>query len=575
MKNFPLIISIFVITFLSLTACNPWQKAVRKHKSLSERQQLDLSTIFIEATRLRILGDMQGAITVYQRIIEVDPLHDASLFELAKLYLVMGETDQASNLIKTAIKVDPENIWYGLAYATILQQAGKFNDAAEQYRQLQQQHPQRPELYLLEAESHENNKQFAKAIDALNRMETVAGISEDAGIQKYYLYMNMGRMDKAMEEIQKLAIAFPENTRYNLSLAEYQMRSGKANQALISIQAVLAVEPSNALARAYLADYYHFAGNNTMATAEISRIISDPMVPVDEKISILLSIHSSGSIYGDSSAVFPMLDSLINIHPDEAKCWAMYADFLHQRDRTNEAAAMWKKSIGLDSSHFLIWDQLMNVLYDAKNYDTLLLYSQYANNLFPEQASAWFFLGAANYYSGLFSQAADALDMALEMNLARSEMKVQARSLLADAWLKTGQSDKSDQMYEQIIASDSSNFVARNQYAYSLALRNINLDRADQITRTFESDFTDKIDFLHTRALILFRKADYNGSVTLYRKALQLGGEIDGALHEHYGDALWMSGDHNEALNQWRIALEAGNTGPNLDQKIKLKKYVE
>lgn len=558
-----------------LSACNPYQKAMRKHNQLSDRQQLELRSIFIEGTRYRILGDAESAMAVYQRILDEDPLHDGALFELAKLKLVTGETDQAAELMKTAIKVDPNNIWYALGYATVLEKTGRYSDAAVQYKNLQATHPASYELYGYEAECYVQDNQFQKAIDTYNRLEGVVGFTEEACIQRYYIYMNWGKSDKAMSEIQKLADQFPENTEYSMALAGYYMRAGKAGLAYQSINNVLAVEPDNALARAYLADYYHFSGNDMLAVREISSIISNPNTGIDEKISIFLNILQSGSIYGDSTSVFPLLDTLVKLHPTEAKSWAMYADFLNAADRTDEAVIKWKRSLELDSSRFQIWELVLNGLYDGKQADSLLLYAGRAADLFPEQATVWFFLGAAQVDAGKYIEAETSLEMASDLSLSKKEMKTQMQYLLAETYLKNGKVAKSDEMFELLISNNPDNAVAKNRYAYSLAVRNKNISRAAELIGQVIAANSDKIDFQHTRALVLFREAKFKDAVDTYEQAMHLGGEKDGALLEHYADALFFLGRVDEAVRFWQNAREMGGAGLLIDKKITDKKYYE
>ncbi len=400
---------LYMLLAFVLVSCNSYRKALRKHQQLSDRQKLEISSIFVEATRYRILGDGNQAGALYQRVIDEDPLHDAALFELGKLKLVSGEYETAAGLMKLAMKVDPDNEWYVLGYATVLEQSGQYQDAAEQYLYLQKRFPDRAELYGSEAQCYMKQNQFQKAIDVYDRLEQQSGINEETSVQKYYIYMNWGKTDKAMSEIQKLARLFPDNTQYQMALAEYYMQTGKAALAYQAITAVLAADPGNALARAYLADYYHMSGNNTLAVREIGLIISGPNTSVDEKISIFMNILQAGSIYGDTTSVYPMLDTLIALHADDAKSWAMYADFLNQDDRIQEAVGMWKRSIGLDSSRFVIWDLVLGSLYDDRQYDSLALYASRAVELFPEQGSVWFFAGAAAYEAKQYVQAEEYL----------------------------------------------------------------------------------------------------------------------------------------------------------------------
>lgn len=568
---------IFVVAMLGiiLPACNSYNKALRKHNQLTDRQKLDLSTILIEATRYRILGDAATAMALYSSIIELDPLHDAALFELAKLKLVTGETDKAAELMKLALKKEPDNIWYALGYATVLSQSGKFTEAAAEYKAIRVKNPDNYDLYGYEAQCYEDAKDFQKAIDVYNELENKVGVNEESGIRKYLIYMNWGKPDKAMEEIQKLATTFPENSEYSLAMAEYYMRAGKMGLAYQSINSVLATDPDNVGARTYLADYNHFSGNDEQAKREIASLIANPNVSVDDKIGVLMNIYKSGSIYGDTSAVFPMLDTLTALHPSDAKVWAMYADFLNNADRIEEAIEKWKIALGIDASHFTIWEVTLGAMAELQQTDTLLLYSKRAVDLFPEQGLAWMYYGSSLAETGHFAESVEPLETALDLKIGNKQARNKTIFALAEAYLKTKQFDQSDAMFERLIQSDSGNLVAINSYAYSLALRNQNIDKAAKLAGMLETGSADNYQFLHTQGMVQFRQGKYSEALTHFEEAMRLGGENNGALLEHYADALFFLNRIDEAFRYWQEAREMGGTSDSIDKKIKDKKYYE
>ncbi|HPE99292.1 MAG TPA: tetratricopeptide repeat protein [Bacteroidales bacterium] len=570
------VLAIYLLTLLLFsTACNSFHKAQRKHNKLSDRELLMISSAFIEATRYKILGDAANAMGLYQTIIEQDPLHDASLYELARLKMLNGETDIAVDLLKTAIRVDPDNIWYKLAYAGAFEKSGKYSEAAIQYKNLRNKYPEKYELYEYEAQCYVQNNEFQKAIDVYNEIELQTGITEQIGIQKYYIYQNWSKTDKAMNEVQKLADHFPENPQYSMALVEYYMRTGRAGLALNSINDVLTVDPENALAHAYLADYYHMSGNDSLAVKEIFYIIGSVSTGIDEKISLLMNVYRAGNVYGDTTVVYPMLDTLVSVHADEAKAWAMYADFLNADDRMDEAMDMWKKSLEFDKSVFTIWNLMMNVFYDNQQYDSLLTYASEAAELFPEQSSVWFFLGLAQYHAAMFEKAVVSLEFASDLRLSNKEMKNESLFLLADTYAKTGRNDDSDAMFEKLIGEDPDNVVAKNAYAYSLALRKKNVDKAQQLIAEALTGNEDKAEFQHTYGLVLFRLGKYLEAAEAYRKAIELGGDDDGALLEQYADVLFFQNKTEDALRFWLMARELGGAGKMIDQKITDKKYYE
>jgi tetratricopeptide (TPR) repeat protein len=67
--------------------------------------------------------------------------------------------------------------------------------------------------------------------------------------------------------------------------------------------------------------------------------------------------------------------------------------------------------------------------------------------------------------------------------------------------------------------------------------------------------------------LALLGKKDYAAAVARYEQFVAKGGDQHPGLLEHYGDALSLSGQHSNALTQWKKALNLRKS-PQLEQKI-------
>jgi predicted negative regulator of RcsB-dependent stress response len=57
--------------------------------------------------------------------------------------------------------------------------------------------------------------------------------------------------------------------------------------------------------------------------------------------------------------------------------------------------------------------------------------------------------------------------------------------------------------------------------------------------------------------------------------ALEKGGSENPVLVEHYGDILYMMGDKQRAVENWRKAKKLGDGSEMLDRKIKESRYIE
>jgi tetratricopeptide (TPR) repeat protein len=82
--------------------------------------------------------------------------------------------------------------------------------------------------------------------------------------------------------------------------------------------------------------------------------------------------------------------------------------------------------------------------------------------------------------------------------------------------------------------------------------------------------------YLDTYGWILYQMGKYEEAIVYLKKAVELSKDSnDSVLWEHLGDAYYKSGNVDEALKNWKIAMEKGDTNEKLFQKIQDKKINE
>ena len=81
--------------------------------------------------------------------------------------------------------------------------------------------------------------------------------------------------------------------------------------------------------------------------------------------------------------------------------------------------------------------------------------------------------------------------------------------------------------------------------------------------------------YLDTYAWIFFVQGNYTLAKIYIENALANDTTKSTELIDHYGDILFMSGDKEKALEQWKKAKEMGKVSDVLDRKIAEETYIE
>ena len=85
----------------------------------------------------------------------------------------------------------------------------------------------------------------------------------------------------------------------------------------------------------------------------------------------------------------------------------------------------------------------------------------------------------------------------------------------------------------------------------------------------------DNATYLDTYAWIFFVQGNYTLAKIYIENALEKDRTNSSELVDHYGDILFMNGDKEKAVEQWKKAKEMGKNSEVLDRKIAEETYIE
>jgi len=154
-------------------------------------------------------------------------------------------------------------------------------------------------------------------------------------------------------------------------------------------------------------------------------------------------------------------------------------------------------------------------------------------------------------------------------------LQVQFVLYKAEAYYKLDKVTEAFQAFDEVIKLDPENWMAMNNYAYYLSLRNENLAKAEELSSKAVRANPENSTYLDTYAWVLFMRKDYNLAKFYMESAMKFGGEKSGTIVEHYGDILIMLGEKDKAIEQWKKALEIGDSSKLVSEKIKQGKYLD
>lgn len=548
-------------------------------QQISEKD-IALQEKFIDANRERILGNYDKAITMYADILKEDPVNHAVAYELARVYDTKDEGDKALELIKKAISVSPDNEWYQRFLADLYQKQGKNQEAAALYESLVKKEPDNAYYYHRWAYFLVRANEINKALKVYDDLEKRTGITEEIIRRKYNLYVGIGNNKKAADELERLIAAFPATSDYYYLLAGFYEQIGEESMAKQVYRRLVEVAPEDARATMALAGTPKGGAQNDeiQYLNSLRPIFEKPDVQIDLKIQKLLPFISKIADTGDASlgaAVLELTQLLETVHPDEAKAFAASGDILYYTGDRVKALEKYKKTLQLDDTVFLVWQQLLHIYQETKDYDALRKNSEAAMDIFPNKAFLYYMDGIAYDELNKPEDALDVLEQAVRMvgNDGKLLFDIQVRKGLVYSDLK--QPEPSNQAFEQALKLNPKGSEALSKYAYCLAVRGENLEKAKTMAKQATELSPNNPTYQGTYGWIMYKSKDYKTAKEWLNKALQNGGDSDPTILEHYGDVLFQMNDSQGAMQYWTKAQEKGGSSEFLEKKIADRKLYE
>jgi tetratricopeptide (TPR) repeat protein len=403
MKKLILLLSLIP---LSLRA----QNTVGGAKVIVPEAEVKRQSQFLLAERERLLLHHDAAIEQYQRFLYDHPSESAAWYGLARCQAAKDDLPAALESIGKAVAQTPDNQWYQVLQADLLQQVGRLKEAIKVYEALCKRYPNTPEFFQQLAYLSVLAEDPKGGLKALDQLETITGISEETSSKKHLIYLGLGDQKRAAAEIQRLADAHPSKIEYRHRLAQYYESIGDTPAARKTYEDILRRRPHDAAARMALAAAPPQKGNSDATRiASLQPLFSDPKVPIDSKIKELMPFFSKIGTNTDPTFLQNLLTlgtALEKSHPDDPKAWSASGDLLYYADQPAEALEKYRRCIQLNPSVFSVWDNTLSILAAQKNYPELRRTAEQAMDAFPNQPKAYFYYGAA---ANLLGQPDDAL----------------------------------------------------------------------------------------------------------------------------------------------------------------------
>ena len=536
----------------------------------------DYQYALIEAVKQKNLGNLTEAVKLYNLVIKEKPDCTVAYYELGSIFLATNQLELARNNLQSAYEQDPGNEWYTNAYLNSLGAMEEYELAVDILKQQLKQYPDDPEWAFRLAGTYFAMEKGSKALRLLDKIEKERGFSEKVTLMKASIYESEEKYDSALEEVEKVMSLFPEAVQFRVVAAELCLKSGKEEEAATYYQEILEEDSLNIFALTNLTDYYRQKGDFRNSYKYLAKSFASKQIDVNRKKAILsyyLSDEDQVSAY--SRELSNVIEVLAETHPEESDISLMAADFYIQTQDYNRAYHHLKNYLKLQKGTYNIYMQTIMLANAAGLSDELLEICEKALQEYPDSTDIRFFRGIAMYQSGKYEDLIDNFRGIQADDFSNPDYASQVAMLIAEAYYRTSNFEKSDSIFESLIREEPDNYIVLNNYSYYLAERGDKLDQAKAWSYMVVTKNPDNATYLDTYAWVLYKLRSFEEAERYILFALDKGGENDPEVNEHAGDIQLALGSYHIARSYYMKAIILGGDKTKLEEKIELIKIRE
>jgi tetratricopeptide (TPR) repeat protein len=515
---------------------------------------------FVEGMAFEENGEMDRALDAYRKVLNVDPGQSQLAARVAGLLIQEDEFPQAIDVLKDAIKANPNDAepYQQLAfiYAKYLKKTDQAIDYANRAIAL---NPGDAEGYQRLVEIEIAAGQEKKALEALDRATKVRSSDSTFWIHLGKLYVAIlfkSDSQPKPDELKRTNEIFKEAAKYAgddpailKDVADYYAASQQLKEAIPLYLRVLELQPDDANAQEKLATGFILTNQRDKAVEMLEQIIKEH----PEK--------------------YQPYDLLAQVLDEQARS-------LQRASRTDEAkakfakvAANYEQSLLINPNHpgtyLHLAELFLGPLKDAGQAVQLLTE---ARRRFPGAPEIVYYLAIGQREAKQSQQAVATFEEALhEAQLDQDDDVINAKFYFnyGAAAEQAGLYDKAANLLLKSITLDPANSAeACNYLGYMWADHNMNLDDAEtMIKRALESEPTNA-SYLDSLGWVEFRKGKFDQALSDLLSATKAADRDDPVVFEHIGDTYLKLNRMPEAVEAWQKALALDPKNKNLAEKL-------
>ncbi|MDO4707923.1 MAG: tetratricopeptide repeat protein [Porphyromonadaceae bacterium] len=470
-------------------------------------------------------GNYNETIRLLRAAYEGDKAEQTYMLALASAYLWGNNNEEAQSILEEWLHRNPTD-------EVVIQQLGKLYFRSGAYDKALRLYDQ-----LLASESQ------------YHRYIQIVGI-------KVALLEARGQKKKATETWQALLSKFADREEAVLAYTDWCLRSEQiveGQQALTK----LADRTTSSSVREMQIRYALAQKDYQSAEQILISLIDTPEAEVDNLLVLwyqfLIEQRTEDKLPESYNDIF---ERIIKLHPEHTNAYLTYGQVLRLQQRYAEAIETIRPLARTEPENEEVWNSLIG---DAISLGDEALVTELCLEAIKYIQTDWryYFYGSVGLYSE--DKRAEARELVSSALNKLPEMDKEGRGHLlghlGDLASEAGDTLSAFRHYEEALELYPDNPTVLNNYAYALAERGEQLDKAERMAAQGVKLQGDNANLLDTYAWIFYKRGKYSLAQLYQRKAIDTNKDApSGVMYDHLGDIMAAMNDTEAALSAWQRA---------------------
>ena len=507
-------------------------------------------------------SDRDGAVQQLEALIQRDPLAWKLYFQLARLYMEMGQSARITPLFESALDHPEAPVGLKVDIADIFARSGQRTKARAIYEEVLATHPVNEDAWVGRAELEHMEGNKAAAINYYHQAGQLLP-------QSAIIFHNLARLLESGAELDEILAGEDMGFLYQLGLALSE--AGKYEEATAVFERIVGLRPTTTEGWVDLARYYFYLDNHERAY----QIFAQAAESMPDSVDIYL-------YWGSALEEQERFDEAIDVYlkgmtgaPDEAELYLYLGLILERQGALEQAIANYRKGLEVGAAKSPLYTRWGVALGRQDKWQEALIQYRRAVDLEAENVEALLHWGIALTRLERWEEAAERLRRTVKLAVDDTHSWFYLASCYEQAARTTGEEryfENAIEAFKSLLEIDPDDAYALNYLGYMYADKGIKLEEAvGLLQRAIGLEPTNGA-FLDSLGWAYFRLGQLESAERYIDQALQALDEEEAeekaVIFDHAGDVARDMGNKEEAQQHWQRALELDPDNEKIQRKL-------